>query len=308
MAATPDLILLGQVGIDDIVPASPGPWRREIGGGVLYAAAGARLWLEPERIGIVTRVGRDFPFALDRLLAEAGIGHVVARPVDHEHLVEWFIYEPDGSRRCLPRNRALLGIGAEGATATDTFLAFRLPTSPSAEDIPEDWLPAAAMHLCPQMGARHPDSLRALKRNIGWISVDPSPHYSRLLDAPALAHLLTGCSAFLPSTQEVAALLQQSEPHAAVLDLHRAGLPEVVLKRGADPAIVAAAGEVAEIPVSPAVLVDPTGAGDSFCGAYAACRLLGFSPVEAARRATATAARIVGSSGAAAALSLAPGL
>jgi ribokinase len=51
-------------------------------------------------------------------------------------------------------------------------------------------------------------------------------------------------------------------------------------------------------------VVDPTGAGDSFCGAYAACRLIGHEPVEAARRAAATAALVVGCSGVEQALSL----
>ena len=52
-------------------------------------------------------------------------------------------------------------------------------------------------------------------------------------------------------------------------------------------------------------IVDPTGAGDSFCGAYAACRLLGHEPFEAARRAAASAALIVGCSGVESALKLA---
>jgi ribokinase len=300
----PDLIILGQVGIDDIVPARPAPWRREIGGGALYAAAGARMWLDPERIGVVTRTGKDFPFAIDQILKNAGFGHLAVTEVDHEHLVEWFIYEEDGSRRCLPRNRALLGVGAEGTTAAQSFLDFRLPTSPSAEDIPEDWFPAKAMHLCPQMGPRHPDTLRKVRTRIGWVSVDPSPHYSRELNSRQIGRLLSGCDAFLPSTQEIAAILDRQEPQQATLALHKAGLPEVVLKRGSEPAFVAAAGKVAAIPVNPVKVVDPTGAGDAFCGAYAACRMIGCDPFEAVRRASLTAALVVGCSGAMAALSL----
>ena len=47
----PDLIIVGQVTIDDVVPAMPGPWSRQIGGSSLYALAGARLWLDARRIG-----------------------------------------------------------------------------------------------------------------------------------------------------------------------------------------------------------------------------------------------------------------
>ena len=39
----PDLLIVGQVTIDDVVPATPGLWQRQIGGSSLYAVAGARL-------------------------------------------------------------------------------------------------------------------------------------------------------------------------------------------------------------------------------------------------------------------------
>jgi sugar/nucleoside kinase (ribokinase family) len=53
-----------------------------------------------------------------------------------------------------------------------------------------------------------------------------------------------------------------------------------------------------------AEVVDPTGAGDSFCGAYAANRLLGCDPITSVRRATISAALVVGCAGAEAALRL----
>jgi len=306
MGAGPDLIIVGQVTVDDIVPAEPAIWRREIGGNALYAAAGARLWLDPARIGVVTRTGQGYPFDLDLdlILADAGIGHAAINRIAGEHVIEWLIYEDDGSRRSLPRNRALRDVGAEGSSTLEPFYEMFLGMTPTAGDIPDDWLPAAAIHLCPQMGTRHPDSLAALRERADWISVDPSPHYSRKFDPAGLGRLLAGASAFLPSAQEMRPIVASMDPAAAVRALHQAGLPEIVLKRGADPMIVAAAGEVETIPVALAKVVDPTGAGDSFCGAYAACRLLGFDPFEAARRAAASAALVVGCSGAREALAL----
>ena len=118
------------------------------------------------------------------------------------------------------------------------------------------------------------------------------------------ARFLDGAAAFLPSAQEVGPLLRSYEPEALALDLHQAGIPEVVLKRGAEPVVLADRGAVHSISVAATPVVDPTGAGDSFCGAYAACRLLGHDPFEAARRAAATAALIVGCSGVEAALTL----
>lgn len=305
----PDLIIIGQVTIDDVVPAAPGAWRRQIGGSSLYALAGARLWLDASRIGLVARVGRDYPFDIQALLRGVGMKHIALAKFPGEHLVEWLIYEPDGSRRSLPRNAELLEVGAEGdvGSEVDAGSPYRqklLDISPTAEEIPPSWLPAPAVHLCPQVGTRHHDSLRFLRNSARWISVDPSPHYSRSLDPAGLAQFLEGTTAFLPSAQEVRPLLRNKDPEAAALELHRAGFAEVVLKRGADPVVLSTMDTTQSIPIAASQAVDPTGAGDSFCGAYAACRLLGHAPVEAARRAAASAALVVGCSGVDAALQL----
>ena len=304
--AKPDLIIVGQVTIDDVVPATPGPWRRQLGGSSLYALAGARLWLDPGRIGLLARMGSDFPFDVERLLHTVGLQHIALQRFPAEHLVEWLIYEPDGSRRSLPRNPALLDVGAEGSPSQQPYLERLLDIAPTAAELPESWLPAAALHLCPQVGTRHGDSLRSLRGRVAWISVDPSPHYSRALNPVTLAQVLAGASAFLPSAQEVRPLLQRYSPDDLARSLQAAGIPEVVLKRGSQPIVLADSAGVRCIPVAPARIVDPTGAGDSFCGAYAACRLLGHDPFEAARRAAVSAALVVGCSGVESALELTP--
>ena len=322
----PDLIIVGQVTVDDVVPAAPGAWRRQIGGSSLYALAGARLWLDARRIALVARIGHDYPFDIESLLRGAGLRHIALTKFPGEHLVEWLIYEADGSRRSLPRNPELLDVGAEGdvasqfdasdvgvgreAVARDSPVPLHpyrqklLDIAPAADEIPAAWLPAPAIHLCPQAGPRHRDSLRFLRSSARWISIDPSPHYSRELDPTALARFLEGATAFLPSAQEVHSLLRNDTPEAVALNLHQAGFPEVVLKRGAAPVVLAATGTSHSIPIIPTPVLDPTGAGDSFCGAYAACRLLGHVPAEAARRAAASAALVVGCSGVEAALRL----
>jgi sugar/nucleoside kinase (ribokinase family) len=306
----PDLIIVGQVTIDDVVPATAGAWQRQIGGSSLYALAGARLWLDASRIALLARLGRDYPFDIEALLRKVGLQHIALPRFPGQHLVEWLIYEPDGSRRSLPRNPGLLDVGGEGdieakgSSSLDLYREKLLEIAPTAAEIPLEWLPAPAVHLCPQVGERHRDSLRSLRDRARWISVDPSPHYSRSLDPAALARFLDGATALLPSAREVAPLLQRYEPEALTLELHRQGLAEVVLKRGAAPIVLASQAAVETAPIVTTQVVDPTGAGDSFCGAYAACRLLGHPPLEAVRRAAASAALVVGCSGVEAALRL----
>jgi sugar/nucleoside kinase (ribokinase family) len=137
--------------------------------------------------------------------------------------------------------------------------------------------------------------------------VDPSPHTIRGASIAAIAAALRGADAFLPSQNEIQPLLAAAAAEAIVLALHRAGFPEVLLKRGAEPLLLAGASSAAtvlSVPTRPTAVVDPTGAGDAFCGAYAACRMRGFAPLEAARRAAASAALVVACSGVEAALSL----
>jgi ribokinase len=305
------LIIIGQVTIDDVVPASPGAWTRQVGGSALYALAGARLWLDPTRIGIVARTGVDYPFDIESLLRDAGVRCVALSVFAAPHLVEWLIYEPDGTRRSLPRNAELLQLGAEGALSQPNSYSAHallqhklLEMAPSAVEIPAQWLPAESLHLCPQIGERHRESLRVLQDQVRWISVDPSPYYSRTAGVAELAQRLQGASALLVSAQDISALLQEHEPRAAALALERAGFAETVIKRGGEPLLLAHEGTISEIPALPVEVVDPTGAGDAFCGAYNACRLLGHPPHEAARRAASSAALVVGSRGVEAALRL----
>jgi sugar/nucleoside kinase (ribokinase family) len=300
----PDLVILGQITIDDVVPATPGPWKRQIGGSSLYCLAGAKLWLDPDRIGLVARLGRDYPEDIEALLNAAGVHHYSLARFDAEHLIEWLIYESDGSRRSVPRNRGLLDVAAEGSSDMQPYVRKLLEIAPTAAEIPEHWLPARAVHLCPQVGRRHADNLRWLRGRAGWISVDPSPHYTRDRTVAELAHFVEGASALLPSTLELRTQLQQLPPERLVMQLHQAGIPEVILKRAEQPVVLAHDNVVEVLPIEFRPVIDPTGAGDSFCGAYAACRLQGHSPLDAAHMAAATAALVVGCSGVAAALAL----
>ena len=95
----PDLLVLGQVTVDHAVPATPGPWRESLGGNALYAAAGARLWCDPGRIGVVTRLGRGLAGGR---AGDAGPGGAAGR-------------RAHGGRRRAPRRVASLRAGREPA-------------------------------------------------------------------------------------------------------------------------------------------------------------------------------------------------
>jgi ribokinase len=303
-----DLLILGQVTVDHVVPAAPGPWRAAVGGNALYAAAGARLWYEPGRVGVVTRIARGLPVDVARLVEGAGLPADGLACVESEPLVEWILYEDDGSRRSLPRNAALRDAAADPATLRQRYLARLEALSPTPDDIPPAWLPARAIHLAPQVAGRHRTAVERLRGQAPFLSVDPSPHYARELDAPGLARMLAGACAFLPSQAEVEHLAPDGDWPALAARLRAAGFGEVALKLGGAGCLVSGPGDgrPSSIPAAPAAVADLTGAGDAFCGAYAAARAGGLDPVEAGRRAVVAAAMVIECAGASAALALCP--
>ncbi len=146
-----------------------------------------------------------------------------------------------------------------------------------------------AIHLARQGGARiafDPNERPAL-----WTS--PKVMGSTISAAAILADVV------LPTFPDEQALFGDASPEAVAERYLSWGAEEVVVKNGAEPAYVAsreAQGFVA--PKPGARSVDPTGAGDSFNGAYLAARASGASPLEAAAQAHALAAIVIGHKGA----------
>ena len=81
--------------------------------------------------------------------------------------------------------------------------------------------------------------------------------------------------------------------------LAASGIGEFVIKNGDKAALVFGDGKSGRIPpTKPKKVVDTTGAGDSFGGAYLAGRLVGLDPFAAARLGHAVAAQVIGVHGA----------
>ena len=229
----PDVLILGQITVDDTVPATPGLWERRLGGNALYAAAGARLWCGPERVGIVARASIHLPFDLFAILRRAGLSSDGLVAVDEEPMQEWVVYEEDGNRQTMPRNPPLRDPAASLDELFRRYLEHLENLSSSYEDIPPAWLPAKAIHLSPQVLRRHAHSCAQLAGRTEFLSVDPSPHYARSRDAAELVEMLPGISAFLPSQAEIQHLGDvYSDWTAAVSALCQAGFAEVRLKGG----------------------------------------------------------------------------
>lgn len=81
--------------------------------------------------------------------------------------------------------------------------------------------------------------------------------------------LLQKTDTFLINDEEAAQLSGESDPEQAILWLLKRGPQTVVIKKGAQGALLARGDQRAHIPVYPDCdVVDPTGAGDSFAGGF----------------------------------------
>jgi 2-dehydro-3-deoxygluconokinase len=146
-----------------------------------------------------------------------------------------------------------------------------------------------AIHLAKQGGAR--------------ICFDPNERPALWTSAAVMGSTITAAAILadvvLPTFPDEQALFGDVSPEAVAERYLSWGAEEVVVKNGAEPAFVAAKDSQGWVAPTPgAKSVDPTGAGDSFNGAYLAARAQGATPLEAAEQAHALAAIVIGHKGA----------
>jgi 2-dehydro-3-deoxygluconokinase len=142
------------------------------------------------------------------------------------------------------------------------------------------------------------EAVAAARQAGATVAFDPN-YRPRLWASPeaaraAIGEALAVADIALPTFPDEQALFGDANPAGTAARLIAAGVGEIVVKDGADPALAVWDGGRSEISaVSVAEPVDTTGAGDSFNGAYLAARLANDAPDRAVRRAHAVAAAVV---------------
>ena len=270
----PSLVCVGNLTVDEAV--SPAGERVEsVGGDALFAALGALLAGGAPRV--LAPLGSDAPEALLGALRTAGTDPS-ALPVREERTVRNVIrYDADGGRVW----DLLLGEGHFESLSVH-------PSDVLPEALTADGVLLSAMAL----GAQLELAAWLRSRTAATIYFDPQEDYVAG-NVPALMRAVASCDVFLPSEVEAVALAGTADLTAAIAAFLAAGPSVVVVKRAEQGCLVATAEapEPVVVPADEAVPVDSTGAGDAFCGAFAAEHLRSGDPTAAAR-AGAAAARI----------------
>lgn len=298
--SAPDLVIFGCLTLDNVVTAKGECLPQTFGGNCLYAALAARLWCE--RVGVVSRAGENYPEAAFDLLHRREIDVAGIRRMAGPHGRNMaFAYRPDGSRtRVIPPELIARLPAAERDRFVDTtllpdarerWLAF----APDPADVPGLWWESLSGAHCAFMPVlRHRQiaaTLRARRGGAAWLQIDSPWHDAGDPDTDHTIALFPLLDSVLPSEVD----LEKYRPGAAfedtVRDLLQRGARRIVLKRGGAGCSVFEAGRglVAEIPALPVAAVDPTGAGDAFCGGFLAGLRLTGDVIAASRHGTVAA-------------------
>jgi ribokinase len=268
---------VGNLTIDDLVV--DGQVTTALGGDALFAALAARRTLADVRM--LAPVGTDLPATLLDTVAGLGVRVEPVAPRSIPTVRNRVEYAPDGSRTwdllCGEEAFDLLSVHPEDVT----------PEALSASGIL-----VAAMSLRSQLTLG--PWLRG--RTDATVFLDLQEDYVAG-NEPALLALLATCDVFLPSEVEAVALAGTSDLERAADLFLRAGPDVVVVKTAERGCVVATADGTRVLPVEAVVPVDSTGAGDAFCGGFAAAHVAGADPVEAARVGAAAARVAIGGHG-----------
>jgi sugar/nucleoside kinase (ribokinase family) len=291
------------------------------GGNALYAAAGLALW--EQGVGLVARVGEDYPRAWLQQFQQRGLDtrgvHILPEMLDVREFLAYtdlntrFIDNPvtHFARRELPFPRALLGYQDKRGKLDHQQQLNRASLRQS--DLPQDFIHAAAAHFCPLEFLTH-NLLPAVLRQAGFttLTLDPSKGYMDPALWERIPQIVTGLTAFLCSEEKVRALFhgRSTDLWEMAETLASYGCEIVVIKRGLQGQLVydAAGRHRWEIPAYPSRAVDPTGAGDVFCGGFLAGYRRTYDPCEAALYGNVSASLAVEGIGPFFALDALPGL
>lgn len=261
------LLTVGELTIDDVVVEDDdGASWKQAGGGGLYSAVGALVWSPDVALNAV--VGHDYPPEVMEGIRATGIGTdgVVHTPDAHS-IGLWLLYETDGTRRQLEKRRS--------ATFAELDAIRRSPYQLGCDPV--------GVHVAPQSSEGQRRALEHLRghdvvRTLDLLiepDIDTTPYLTGALFA--------GVDAFLPSEQEVLDLWGHTDVGRLGGWLRDHGSTATVgIKRGPTGVDILSGDTVIRVPSVVDDVVDPTGAGDAFCGGFLAGLVRTCDPVEAA--------------------------
>ena len=260
LSKSPSVVFIGSPTRDLVLR---GETTMEVTGGAAFISALACRWAGA-RTGIVARVPPLLPATAADVFGEGGLHRAGLRCAEGELPGFTITYDADDR-------------------ATYTQMSMGMEADLSAADIPAEWMSAdcAWVHLAGigASAAQQWSVLSALRVRFpqwdGTISVGTCRAMIESDPAHTLK-LLEAADVFFLNAEEFALLCPEGAPDGTT----------VVVTNGPEGANIWRGADVEHHPAQPAQVVDPTGAGDAFCGGFIGATVLGqVSPAQTAAHA-----------------------
>ncbi|MGV3650009.1 MAG: sugar kinase [Devosia sp.] len=248
------------------------------------------------QVDYVTALGDDLYSAQMRDFMEgAGIGtsHIQTIPGRRPGL--YMIHQQDGDRHFTYwRGQAAARMMAEDRSALEAALA-------GADMVYFSGITLAILH--PRARGRLMKAIVAARDAGARVAFDPNVRPALWTSQAIMASTLTAAATIaevvLPTHSDEKPIFGDADPEATAQRYRDIGVDEVVVKNGAEPALVVGGGSSVLVPATrPERIVDATAAGDSFNAAYLSARIAGAGPEDAARAAHRVAGIVIGHKGA----------
>lgn len=269
---TAPILILSNIIIDDIRLADGTHLPHTLGGAATYAAVAARLWWSD--VAIVAGVGEDLADVTDgklQLFDLRSEGHLAVAPCTIQSRLT---YREDGSRTEVPVH------------GSDYFS--RLQVRPSS--IPAELVPAAGTYVFRDLDMPYWEELRTLRPQLGTVlwEIQDDDIAGRW---PEIAALMPLIDLFSFNFSEARSLFGDIGSEEMVKRVLNAGASAAILRMGADGALIGTASGLLRVRPPQSPVIDVTGGGNAFCGAFLAGWITTGGDAElSARRAAAGAA------------------
>jgi ribokinase len=275
----PSVLCVGNLTVDEVVRGGV-HGDPALGGDAAYAALAARLHVDD--VAMLAPVGHDVPEQLLSGLRDAGVRADELPERDRATVRNVITYHDDGSRTWDMQS-----------SEEDFDVLSVYPADVPSWALDSDAIVLSAMSLESQLALT--PWLR--EHSSATLYLDLQEDYLEG-NRDALAVIIAACDVFMPSEVEAVALAGTSDVVEAARIFRALGPRTVVVKRAERGSLVLDGDTLVEVPTEVVrAPVDSTGAGDAYCGAFAAVHTATGDPVEAARAGSRAARFAIGSFG-----------
>lgn len=252
MSVPAPIVSLSNIIMDDVWLADGTHQGQSLGGAAVWAAVGARAWWP--RVGIAAGVGEDLSTVTEGALRDFGL-LADGETVRHARTIQSrLVYASDGNRTETP------------AFGQEHFQDLQLTP---AEIVPS-LLPAAGTYIFRDLWRHFWQAYRKRRSDLGFTLWELQGDIAKQEFWPQVRALLPELDIISVNQMEGERLLGNRDPLAQTKELIGAGAPVVIVRMGADGALISSrAGSVRLIPPRTPV-IDVTGGGNAFCGGFIA--------------------------------------